>query len=1043
MKVTSRFDRGARAAFAVVALVASLSIVGTGLSSGASSTSADKVPLCTSPGPGEFTGYSTDNCLDRDPGMTTPIATESTLPDGDLGITVTVDPPDPPCLLAGSIVLSNSPYPCSEPGPGGGIRVYIPGATHAYSLAGQNNFTAYGVAGSPFTEIYDMGGTHVTGILPNFPSGSSYIVSVTVKIQDGPPGYAFKYLGAETSAPTNGKSPPTATFTITQSKTDPNTYTFDGSNSMAQTPGASIVGWKWDFNDGAGGSGTIVTHTYKKPGRYNVTLTVTDSKGQTGTYTAEVDVSALEVLLDPGETDGHLFTVEVTVRNVGSSTLHNVAFDSPDGVVEDTSVAVAGTSGSISLFEGPSTPLPTTLETGEAATTEVTFAVDSQGGLDLLSTVSGTDSSGATQEGKGTAILQIGVHTLTPAEQLQFFQGIILSASQQAGQLINAAKERYGELMAWVSAGGKGALPAWLTGPIADGTTPPAGTAAPDVAGWKVSAARAAGLSDDALAWLPDDPTAGLKAYLTMEDHIGTSSVAALKGTAVGVGSALANAAEFYGQLSVGNPAFTAEASRQLNGLVSDFGAAAAPKIAILGAIVATSHDDGLSLQAASSPVLQQFTKDANAAIDSSLSSAETSMVSYAKLAQSDPQAAAAKMGDAYGTTITNMGVAIATSEFGGGAVSKFAGVIEASLPTAETGASIESVVTSGSASGLTGAIEPVGAQVARQTLESLANGTVLTTEQLENLGGFYAQDAPKVQKIIEDIKAKYGVDIEIQVRPGNPASLQYYVDGTGVPKPEWIKAKATEWTDVVLGAPDATLGKATVYQPTLPSASEMASFSPDQQAAIKARYDTQLDLYAKSTDPNGAFQQLLAASKTADGATVDLGFGRTQTGLRYSTEPVPGSPGSFYVMDNTSGTAKYVLSDADYQAVIDAKTGAHISAADGRGQIELDVMNRLASDTVSFGGHGWSHSGFDLAAKYSEPFIKFATGSMSPEEAEAVYTWFLSQPGPLPAWALKLGKAGAAPTVADLVAAFSPGQFVIKFNGATMRVGYAAGLGK
>jgi PKD repeat protein len=973
-----------------------------------------------------------DDCLNTSPGSPTPTATESTLSDGDLGITVKLNSPDPACTLGDPVV------PCINTLAGeASMRVYIPGAAHSSSFGGY--YKVYFGVGSPSTFLFDVGNT-LSGALPTFPSGSRYILSVVLVVVESTG--AMRTLGVEVPASIDGKSPPRAIFTITESKTDPNTFVFDGSGSTAQAPGATIVGWHWDFNDGAYANGSTVSHTYKKPGRYNVTLTVTDSLKQSGSYSAEVDVSALQVLLDPGETNGHLFTVEVTVRNVGPSTLSNVAFDNPDGVVDDTSVAVVGTSGAISLFGGPSTPLPTTLDKGEAATTEVTFAVDSEGGVDLLSTVSGTDSSGAKEEGKGTAILQIGVHTPTPAEQLALFQGIILSSSQQAGALINAAQERIGELMAWASGGGTGSLPSWLTGPIAAGTTPPAGTPPPDVPGWKVSAARAAGLSDDALAWMPNDPAEALKLYVTFEASEAAAADAALKGTAVGVRNALANAAEFYGQLSVGDPAFTAEASRQLNGLVSDFGTAAAPKIAILGAIIAASHEDGVSLEAASSPVLQQFTQDSNAAINSALASVETDLVSLAKLAQSDPDAAAAKMGAALGNTYAKIGISIATAEFGS-AVAKFAGVIETSLPSAETGASIESTVGSGSASGLSGSIEPVGAQVARQTLESLGNGTVLTTEQLEGLGGFYAQDAPKVQQIIKDIKTKFGVDVEIQVRPGNPASLPYYVDGTGVPKPEWIKPKATEWTDVVLGAPESTLGKATIYQPTLPPASEMATFSLDQQAAITARYQTQLDLYAKSTDPNGAFQQLLAASRTAEGATVDLGFGRQLSGLRYSTEPVPGSPGSFYVIDNTSGAPKYVLSDADYQAVINANTGTHISAADGRGQIELEVMSRLATDTVSFGGHGWSHSGFDLAAKYSEPFIKFATGSMSPGEARAVYSWFLSQPGPLPAWAMKLGQAGAAPTVDDLVAAFSPGQFVIKFNGTTMRVGFAAGLGK
>ena len=148
------------------------------------------------------------------------------------------------------------------------------------------------------------------------------------------------------------------------------------------------------------------------------------------------------------------------------------------------------------------------------------------------------------------------------------------------------------------------------------------------------------------------------------------------------------------------------------------------------------------------------------------------------------------------------------------------------------------------------------------------------------------------MQQIIKDVKAKYGVDAEIQVRPGNPASLPYYADGTGVPKPEWIKPKATEWTDLQLGAPPASLGKSTLYEPVLPSDAQMATYTEPEQAAIRARYNSQKDIYAQSFDPTGAFQKLLADSQTAQGATQVVGLGtKSITGLRYSLQEIPGPP--------------------------------------------------------------------------------------------------------------------------------------------------------
>jgi PKD repeat protein len=56
--------------------------------------------------------------------------------------------------------------------------------------------------------------------------------------------------------------------------------TFSARDSRA-AEGSRLVGFDWEFGDGAGSSGIDVSHTYESGGDYEVTLTVTDDQGLT------------------------------------------------------------------------------------------------------------------------------------------------------------------------------------------------------------------------------------------------------------------------------------------------------------------------------------------------------------------------------------------------------------------------------------------------------------------------------------------------------------------------------------------------------------------------------------------------------------------------------------------------------------------------------------------------------------------------------------------------------------------------------------------
>lgn len=77
---------------------------------------------------------------------------------------------------------------------------------------------------------------------------------------------------------------PTASFTTSCTALQ---CSFDGSSS---TDDLGIVSWAWTFGDGTQAGGVSATHAYAAGGTFDVTLTVTDGNGKTGSQTQSVTV---------------------------------------------------------------------------------------------------------------------------------------------------------------------------------------------------------------------------------------------------------------------------------------------------------------------------------------------------------------------------------------------------------------------------------------------------------------------------------------------------------------------------------------------------------------------------------------------------------------------------------------------------------------------------------------------------------------------------------------------------------------------------------
>ena len=124
-----------------------------------------------------------------------------------------------------------------------------------------------------------------------------------------------------------------ARFDISDDEGDTNTvFEFDASPSISTD--TEIVGYAWDFGDGNGGTGQVVTHIYDTSGDYQVTLTITNENGSqaSSSQIVSVNIAANELpvaVIDVSPTSG---TVSTRFNFDGTA-----SFD-PDGDPDDPNI---------------------------------------------------------------------------------------------------------------------------------------------------------------------------------------------------------------------------------------------------------------------------------------------------------------------------------------------------------------------------------------------------------------------------------------------------------------------------------------------------------------------------------------------------------------------------------------------------------------------------------------------------------------------------------------------------------------------------------
>jgi PKD repeat protein len=118
------------------------------------------------------------------------------------------------------------------------------------------------------------------------PGGFTLVGYLTGSATNAPVELRFDELAATViGGPGPANQPPVAAWT-----TAPNDLTINFSSAGSSDPDGTIVGYSWNFGDGATSTLANPSHTYAAVGTYNVSLTVVDNAGAPGSFAQPINV---------------------------------------------------------------------------------------------------------------------------------------------------------------------------------------------------------------------------------------------------------------------------------------------------------------------------------------------------------------------------------------------------------------------------------------------------------------------------------------------------------------------------------------------------------------------------------------------------------------------------------------------------------------------------------------------------------------------------------------------------------------------------------
>ncbi len=177
----------------------------------------------------------------------------------------------PEAVISATPQSGNAPLEVSFTGSGSTDDVEI--ISYDWDFGDGNNSTE-----ADPSHTYSEAGNYIAELTVTDGEGLTDTATVSINVVDGSVNQAPEAVA--TATPESGSAPLEVSF-----------------NGSGSADDVAVVGYTWDFGDGASSTDANPTHIYDEVGNYIAELTVTDAEGLTGTATISIEVSETEEVI--------------------------------------------------------------------------------------------------------------------------------------------------------------------------------------------------------------------------------------------------------------------------------------------------------------------------------------------------------------------------------------------------------------------------------------------------------------------------------------------------------------------------------------------------------------------------------------------------------------------------------------------------------------------------------------------------------------------------------------------------------------------------